>query len=441
MFKNYLKIAFRNLLRHKVFSIINISGLALGMTCSILIMLWVQDELSFNRFHTKIDRLYRVMEVQHYGGGQNFTIDATPGPLGENLPKDVPEIARAVTIMSDFDNLFTLGDLALKQKGTYASPDFFQIFSYDFIQGNPKTALTQPNSVAISEAMAHKYFHATNVVGKTLKVNNKDTYQITGVFKDVPKNSSLQFEWIIPFKDYEKDNDWVKDWGNNGPRTYVLLQPNATPEQVNHKIFRYLPGKKEGNDTDLFLQSVNDMYLHGNFKTGKEPIGGRIEYVRLFSIVAVFILIIACINFMNLSTARSAKRAKEVGVRKVIGAGKKELIGQFIGESMLITVLAIVFSMVLAQLLLPVFNQLTGKFISIPYSSPQFILAIVGITLVTGLLSGSYPALFLSSFEPVKVLKGTIRFINRVTWFRKGRVVFQFSLSSVLIVSALVVYS
>ncbi|MDQ3291057.1 MAG: ABC transporter permease [Bacteroidota bacterium] len=441
MLKNYLKIAVRNLLRNRVFSIINISGLALGMTCSILIMLWVQDERSFNRFHTKIDRLYRVMEVQHYGGNEDFTIDATPGPLAANLPNDFPEIAQAVSILSGFNVLFTHENQALKQEGTYASPDFFQIFSFEFTQGNPQTALVQPNSVAISESMAQKYFRSTNVVGKTIKVNNKDTYQITGVFKDVPKNSSLQFEWVMPFKDFEKDNDWVKEWGNNGPRTYVLLKSNANLANVNRKIEHYLPTKQKDSTIDLFLQPVKDMYLHGNFKTSKVPVGGRIEYVRLFSIVAVFILVIACINFMNLATARSARRAKEVGVRKVIGAAKRDLIGQFIGESLLITLLAIVFSLVLAQLLLPVFNQLTGKFISIPYSSPQFILAILLIAVITGLLSGSYPAMFLSSFEPVKVLKGTLRFSNSSVWFRKGLVVFQFILSSVLIVSALVVYS
>ncbi len=315
------------------------------------------------------------------------------------------------------------------------------MFSFAFIQGNPQTALVQPNSVAISESMARRYFRTINVVGRTIKVNNKATYQITGFFKDVPKNSSLQFEWVMPFKDYEKDNDWVKDWGNNGPRTYVLLQPNATLANVNRKIEHYLPTKQKDSNIDLFLQPVKDMYLHGNFKASKVPVGGRIEYVRLFSIVAVFILVIACINFMNLATARSARRAKEVGVRKVIGAGKRELVGQFIGESMLITLLAIGFSLVLAQLLLPVFNQLTGKFISIPYTSPQFILSLVLIAIVTGLLSGSYPAMFLSSFEPVKVLKGVLRFSNSSIWFRKGLVVFQFILSSVLIVSALVVYS
>jgi ABC-type antimicrobial peptide transport system permease subunit len=358
------------------------------------------------------------MEVQHYGGNEDFTLDATPGPLAANLTKDVPEIAQAVTILPDYSLLFTYENQALKQNGTYAGPDFFRMFSFRFIQGNPKTAITQPNSVAISEAMAQKYFRTTNAVGKTIKVNNKDTYQITGVFKDVPKNSSLQFEWVMPFKDYEKENDWVKDWGSNGPKTYVLLQPNANVADVNKKMEHYLATKNKEITTDLFLQPVKNMYLHGNFKASKVPVGGRIEYVRLFSIVAIFILIIACINFMNLATARSARRAKEVGVRKVIGAGRRELIGQFIGESMLITLLAIVFSLALAQLLLPVFNQLTGKFISIPYGAPQFILAVLGIALITGLLSGSYPAMFLSSFEPVKVLKGSLRFSNRVVWFR-----------------------
>ncbi|QMU31216.1 ABC transporter permease [Adhaeribacter radiodurans] len=441
MLTNYLKIALRNLFRHKVFSFINISGLALGMTCSILIMLWVQDERSFNQFHTKIDRLYRVMEVQHYGGNSDFTFDATPGPLGENLPKDFPEIAQAVTLHPGFNLLFTNADQALKQPGTYASPDFFRIFSFDFIQGNPQTALTHPRSVAISETMAQKYFRTTNVVGKTIKVNSKDTYQITGVFKKVPKNSSLQFDWVMPFSDYAKENDWVKDWGNNGPKTYVLLQPGASLASLNQKMEHYIPTKQKDSNIDLFLQPVKDMYLHGSFKSSKVPVGGRIEYVRLFSVVAIFIVIIACINFMNLATARSARRAKEVGVRKVIGAGKRELIGQFIGESMLVTLLATVFALVLVQLLMPVFNQLTGKVISIPYGSPLFLLAVTGIAIITGLLAGSYPALFLSSFEPVKVLKGTLRFSNSSIWFRKGLVVFQFILSSVLIVSALVVYS
>ncbi|RDC65415.1 ABC transporter permease [Adhaeribacter pallidiroseus] len=441
MLTNYLKIALRNLLRHKGFSFINISGLALGMTCSILIMLWVQDERSFNQFHAQLNRLYRVMEVQHYGGNSDFTFDATPGPLGENLPQDIPEVAQAVTLHPGFNLLFTHENQALKQNGTYAGPDFFRMFSFPFTQGNPQTALKQPKSIAISETMAQTYFRSTNVVGKTIKVNNKDTYQITGVFKDVPKNSSLQFDWVMPFTDYVQENDWVKDWDNNGPKTYVLLQPNTSQATVDQKIKHYLATKKKESTIDLFLQPVGDMYLQGNFKSSNVPVGGRIEYVRLFAIVAVFILVIACINFMNLATARSARRAKEVGVRKVIGAGQRELIGQFSGESMLITLLAIVFALGLAQLLIPVFNQLTDKAIAIPYQDPQFILAVASIALITGLLSGSYPALFLASFEPVKVLKGTLRFNTSTIWFRKGLVVFQFILSSVLIVSALVVYS
>ncbi|KAA5542852.1 ABC transporter permease [Adhaeribacter rhizoryzae] len=441
MFKNYLKIAFRNLLRHKIFSFINIFGLALGMTCSILIMLWVRDELRFNRFHANLNDLYRVIEEQHYPGGENLTMSSTPGTLAEALKKEFPEVSHATKVSWDEQVLFTHGDKSFKETGNYVSPDFLRMFSFSLVAGNANTALNQPNSVVITETLAKKYFGTTQVLGQVFKINNADSYKITGVLRDVPKNSSLQFSYLMPVNDYEAkpDKQWLKSWDSNGIRTFVQLHPNATKAGLDPKIEEFITQNSKQTHIKLFLQPVKDMYLRSDFQNDRVG-GGRIAYVRLFSVVAVFVLLIACINFMNLSTARSAKRAKEVGVRKVIGAVRSVLVGQFIGESMLISLLAIFISIGLTQLFLPAFNEFTGKSIMLGYAEPAFWGSLLGIALITGLVAGSYPALFLSSFKPVTVLKGTLKFSNSVALFRKGLVVFQFVLSAILIISTLVVY-
>ncbi|MBC5993705.1 ABC transporter permease [Pontibacter cellulosilyticus] len=442
MLKNYLKMAYRNLMRHKVFSLINISGLALGMTCSILIMLWVKDELSFDQYHSNIDDLYRVMEVQHYPGNDDLITSANPGPLAEALKADLPEVKRAARIFWDTQMLFNYGDKTLKQTGRYVDPEFLQMFSFPLLHGDANQALSQPKSVLLTQEMAENIFGSADAaVGKLLKVDNKESYRVTGVLANVPENSSIQFDFLMPMQDLlsKPDMAWLKEWGNNGIRSYVQLQPGADVAAFNKKIEFFIKKYQEDTHIDLFVQPVADMYLYGDFKSNPKG-SGKIETVRLFSVIALFILVIACINFMNLATARSAKRAKEVGVRKAIGASKSALIGQFMVESVLVAFLALFLSLNIAGMVLPQFNELTGKAISFDLSNPSLILLLLGVALFTGLISGSYPALFLSSFNPAVVLKGTVKLNKRVAVFRQGLVVFQFILSALLIISTLVVY-
>ena len=438
MLTNYLKIALRNLLRHKAFSFINIAGLALGMTCSILIMLWVQDELSFNKFHKNGPHLYRVMANLNWGEIQ--TGENTPQPLAEALRKEIPEITHTVNMTNwDTGGLFTAGGKTNKEtKGRCAGPELFQMFSFPLLEGNPQTALASPDAIVISQSVARKYFGNQRALGQIISVKDQGSFKVTGVMQDMPKNSSLQFDFVVPIDLYIKQNPWVKSWGNFNLTTFVQLRPDADFAKVDSQIRKYLPKTQPTQRADLFLQPLSEVHLY-TYKAGK-PDGGRITYVKLFAVVAVFILLIACINFMNLATARSAKRSKEVGIRKVIGAARSLLIGQFIGEALLTTLFAVLFSLVLVILLLPTFNTLTGKAITVNYANPVFLASLLAITVLTGLIAGSYPAMFLSSLEPVKVLKGSPKFGVKSLLFRKGLVVFQFSLSLILMVGTAVVY-
>ncbi|AKD05483.1 ABC transporter permease [Pontibacter korlensis] len=444
MYKNYLKMAYRNLMRHKVFSLINISGLALGMTCSILILLWVKDELSINRFHEDVDTLYRVMEVQSYPGADDLTVDATPGPLAEALERDLPEVVQAVrTTTWDWKQLFAYNDKVLKVNGRYTDPEFFQVFTFPLLYGDASQVLKQPNSVVISETVANQFFDSPEeAMGKLFKINNSKSYKVTGVMQDVPKNSTMQFDYVMPVDDWinSPGSEWLKGWESNALRTFVKLQPGTDIDAFNEKIKPVIKQYQKESNIDLFVQPVSEMYLYGEFRNGSQEGTGAIKHVRLFTVVAMFILIIACINFMNLATARSAKRAKEVGVRKAIGANKPALISQFMIESVLVAFLALFLSVNLTGILLPQFNELTGKFINLDLTDPSLLLLLVGVAVVTGVVSGSYPALFLSSFNPAVVLKGTTKSSKRVSVFRKGLVVFQFVLSALLIISTLVVY-
>ncbi|GAB3916341.1 ABC transporter permease [Larkinella terrae] len=441
MLTNYLKIAWRNLKRNKTFSLINILGLALGMACSLIILLWVQDELAMDRFHANDSRIYRVMENQAWAGQDVGSTSSTPGILAENLKKDFQEVEKAAMMTWEQNILLTVGNTFGKEKGRFASGDFLSIFSFPLKQGDARTALARPDAIVISEKLARKYFPHQDALGKVIRVDNTDDMMVTGVMGEIPENSSLKFDYLMSWERFVKYNNWVKEWGNNGPRTFVLLSKNADSEKVSAKIKDYIKQKtnKQTNNIELFLQKSSDAYLHSNFKNGKLN-GGRIEYVQLFIIVAVFILIIACINFMNLATARSVKRAKEVGVRKVVGAERSSLMGQFVGESMLISLLALLVAVLVVVMTLPVFNELTEKHLAFRFDDPFFWLVLLGLTLVTGLVSGSYPALFLSSLKPVVVLKGVLKFKPSATFFRKGLVVFQFSLSIILIVGMIIIY-
>ncbi|AUD07121.1 hypothetical protein CWM47_01555 [Spirosoma pollinicola] len=452
MIRNYVKIAWRNIVRNKAFSGINLAGLALGMMSSLLILLWVQDERKVDSFHANGKHLYQIYERQHFDG-KVYASYFTQGPLADELKRSFPEIQYASSLEWPYSTTFEAGDKINKLYGTFAGADFFKMFSYPFLQGTPATALNRPGSIAISRKMAEQFFGSPEkAIGKSIRYENKEDLQVTGVFENLPANSSVQFDYLRPWSDLLKDNEWAKTWTSTDPVTYVQLRPDGAGQPVDAArveakikdfMYRYLP-KTKGFLVELGLQPYPEKYLHSTFKDGYLD-GGRIEYVRLFSIVAIFILLIACINFMNLSTARSAKRAKEVGVRKVVGAARSALMGQFVGEAMLLTVLAMGMAVVLVVVLLPAFNTLTGKMLILPINDPLFWASLLGLLLLTGFVAGSYPALFLSSLNPIRVLKGSgpssrLRFSSGATFFRQGLVVFQFGLSILLIVGTIVIY-
>lgn len=340
-------------------------------------------------------------------------------------------------------NTFEAGDKVNKMQGFFAGADFFNMFSYPLLQGTTQTALNTPGGIAISRRMAEDFFEsAAKAIGKTIRFENKEDLQVTAIFENIPANSSQQFEFLRSWIDFVKENNWVHNWGNTSPVTFVQLRAEANPEKVESKIKDFIynyTAKDKSAVTELGLQSYPEKYLHSTFKNGKID-GGRIEYVNLFTLVAIFILLIACINFMNLATARSAERAKEVGLRKVIGALRSSLIVQFTGEAMLLTFFSIVIAVILATILLPAFNSLTGKQLTLPGRQPVFWASLIGLLAITGFTAGSYPALFLSSLKPVKVLKGSLKFSRSATFFRQGLVVFQFTLSIILIVGMIVIY-
>ncbi|NOW96690.1 ABC transporter permease [Mucilaginibacter sp. SG564] len=444
MIKSYLKIAWRNIARNKVHTFINVAGLSVGLVCSLLILLWVQNELSIDGFLKNSSRLYSVYEHQNYDHKMHGSYN-NPGPTAEQMKKVLPEVEYATSAGFDQTNTFQVGDKILKQSGSAASADYFSVFSYKLLQGSAKSALNTPVSLAISRKMAVAFFGSPQeAIGKTIRYENSKNFSVTAVFEDMPTNSSQKFDYLINWYAFLDENGWAREWGNQGPATFIMLKPNVDPLAFEKKIAHFLDpynGTNRKTSTfiiDLGIQRYDEGYLHGTFE-GDKFVGGRIEYVRIFSIVAIFILLIACINFMNLTTARSVKRAKEIGVRKVVGAERWVLIRQFISESLLTTTLSVGIALLLLVVLLPVFNQVTQKQIELPFNQASFWIKLGFITLVTGLVSGSYPALFLSSFNPVKVLKGTLTLDAGTTLFRKGLVVFQFVLSVILITGTIVI--
>ena len=443
MIKNYLKTAFRNLRKNKAFSLINIMGLALGLVCSLLIMLWVNDEYQVDAFHKNGSQLYSVYERQNHDG-QWSAFHGGPGIMADEMKRVLPEVQYATNFGWNDLVTFEANNKILKQSGNHAGHDFFKMFSYPLLEGNAITALQNPSDIAVSRKMAEDFFGSpAEAIGKTIRCQNKTDFKITAVFDDIPKNSTAKFDYIINWQSFLEGNSWAKDWTNNGPPCHIMLRKDADAKAFAAKIVRFLDNyNKEQTPNDyirLGIERYRDVYLHSNFDKSGNISGGRIQYVRLFSIVAVFILLIACINFMNLTTARSIKRAKEIGVRKVVGAMRGALIRQFMSEALLIVILSIAVAMLIVMLVLPQFNHLTGKFIVMPFDNPSFWFAIAGLLLVTGFISGSYPALYLSSFKPVRVLKGLPKFSRSALWFRKGLVVFQFMLSIILIIGTIVV--
>ncbi|MGH2564386.1 MAG: ABC transporter permease, partial [Ginsengibacter sp.] len=439
MFKNFFKIAWRNLLRNKGFSIINITGLAIGMASAMLILLWVQNELSYDSFYQNKDRLYQAWNKDKGNDGKISCWNVTPKPLAPALKQEYPEVEQATRVGWDETYLFTVGEKKMNIVGNPVDKDFLTMFRFPFVEGNMNTALNNPYNIVITQKLSKKLFGDESAMGKTLKIDNKYNYTVTGVMKDLPNNTQFDFEYLVPWHFMSITNQDDSSWGNNSTRNFVLLKPNTNITAFNKKIENVI--KKHGESdwtTQEFLYPVSQLHLHSNFENGVAT-GGKIETVKVFILIAVFILLIACINFMNMSTARSEKRAKEVGIRKVVGAQKGSLISQFLGESVLIALLAGVLALILVQLCLPAFNTLTSKQLAVEYSNVYFWFAFIGFILFTGIIAGSYPAFFLSSFRPGAVLKGSFKKANALVTPRKVLVILQFTFAIAMIICTIII--
>jgi putative ABC transport system permease protein len=445
MFTHHLLLIYRNFKRYKSSFFINLIGLSAGLSCALLIYLWVNDELQIDRFHQA--RLYQVIQNEHLSNGVQ-TVEGTPGILAETMAKELPEVETAVATSPAFwlgqSKVSANHKPAINAAGKFASPDFFKVFAYELISGNKDQVLSGIKTVVISASTAMKLFNSTDVVGKEMIWSNTEMQAenhatISGVFKDFDKNSSEKIDFLVSYDVLlgPEGNAGYRKWVNYGPNTFLVLKKDANPAVFNDKIKDYLKAKGVNNYT-LFIRPFAESYLYNQFEDGK-IVGGRIAYVRLFSLIAIFILIIACINFMNLSTAKASRRLKEVGVKKVMGAPRSSLIIQYLCESMLLTVLAVFVSLLAVELMLPQFNQLTGKQLTLQFNG-SLCLAIIGITLATGLLSGSYPALYLSGLKPATALKGKLQLTAAALFTRQGLVVFQFAFSAILIVAVLIIY-
>ncbi len=440
MIKNYFKTSIRNLFKNKGYSFLNIFGLAIGIACAGLIFLWVEDELGYDKFNAKKDYLYYIRENQKYDT-YTATFGSTPGPLAPAMQEEIPGVANTCRVNDQDATLFTIGDNAMYAGGIYTEASLFSMFTLPFIDGDAKSVFKERYSLVITEATAKKFFGNTqNVVGKTVRLDNKQDYVVTGVIKDIPKNSSLRFEWAAPFEIMYDQSPWQHQWGNNSLGTYVELKQGVDAASVNKKLYNFIQQRSPQSIARPFLWSMDQWHLYDQFDNGVATGGGQIEYVRLFSIIAWIILFIACINFMNLATARSEQRSKEVGVRKVLGAGKQRLIGQFIVEALLMAFLAAIVAVAIMTAVLPLFNTLVQKELVLGITIPSHIITLLLITIVCGLIAGSYPSLYLSSFNPVFVLKGIKLKDGSAAWIRKGLVVMQFSVSIILIISTVIVF-
>lgn len=444
MIRNYIKVALRNLLRQKGFSFINIFGLALGISCTALIGMWVNDELSYDKFHQDYDRIYRITATL-----PELKVHAavTSAPLALAIKNEIPEVDEAVRISGLNRDLIQVGDVKFEEKGViFADSNFFRVFTFPFIKGNREQALQNPEGIVITEKMAMKYFGSTDVLEKTIRKNNKEDFTVTGVIANIPANSHMQFDFVQPMRFLARTSNDLKNniWDNFNWYTYITLNDKA---QQSKSVITDLEKKMQAiykkNEAVLkvgfVLQPLADVHLHSNFLADL-PGHGNAQNVYIFTVVAIFILVVACLNFMNLATARAARRAKEVGLRKVVGAIRPHLIGQFLAESLIVALLSLMLALLIIYLVLPYFNTLGGKNLTLDFTNMQIILGLLGITLITGLLSGSYPALYLSGFVPATVLKGNFTGGGSGSLFRNTMVVIQFAVSISLIVGTTIVY-
>jgi len=452
MFKNYLKIAIRNLWKNKVFSAINIIGLASGLAVCLLIVLYVKDELGYDRYNANANRIYRI-DADIYFNNTQAIFAVAPDPLAPALKREYPVVQEMTRVNYQSDILIKKDNQNVQDhNAAYVDSTFFKVFTIPMIAGNPVTALQDPTSIIIDETTAKKYFNSTDVLGKTLYVDNNTNCKITGVIKDIPQQSHFHFHFIRP---RGKDSD---SWLSNNTFNYILIRPGVSQAQmqkdVDATVNKYIGIELEqqlhsslkdlqskGNHFIYHLMPLTDIHLHSD-KSYEMEVNGNINYVYIFSLIAIFILLIACVNFMNLSTARSANRAKEVGIRKVAGSLRSHLITQFLTESVLLSFLSLLLAILLAVMLLPFFNQLAGKEMSVATLFSTWLFPVMlALVLIVGCLAGSYPAFYLSSFQPIQVLKGKVAKGFKNSWLRSGLVVFQFSISIMLIIGTIVIYN
>ncbi|HMQ47669.1 MAG TPA: ABC transporter permease [Saprospiraceae bacterium] len=446
MLQNYLKTALRNLWKNKITGIINIVGLAVGMAVAILIGLWMHDELTYNKNHQHYDKLAQAMLTQTFNGQTN-TGTAISLPLGKTLRDNYGSDFQEIALCSwNFDHILAVDDNKIAKQGMWAEPALPKMLSLPMIHGNWEEALKTPSSILIAESIARHFFGDDNPMGKSIKVDSRREFQVTGVFKDMPHNSSFyEVLFYLPWEAYLDDQEWVKmamtQWDNHSFQLFAQIAENSSIEAVSEKIRDV---EKNNNTTtsanpQLLLHPMSKWYLYADFKDGINS-GGRIQYVRLFGIIGIFVLLLACINFMNLSTARSEKRAKEVGIRKTVGSMRGQLIGQFLSESLLVVFLSMFIAVLLVQLALPWFNEVADKEVTIPWTMSAFWVLLLAFGIFTGLLAGSYPAFYLSSFQPLKVLKGMHRAGRWAALPRQSLVVLQFTVSVSLIIGTMVVF-
>jgi putative ABC transport system permease protein len=449
MLQNYLKIALRNLLRNKVYSFINIGGLAVGMAVAMLIGLWVWDELSFNKYHKNYDKIGRAMQMQTQNGTV-FTGQSMPIPMGEELKTKYGNNFKYLAMASwEGDHILAVGEKKLSKPGICFDVDAPKMLSLKMLHGTHE-GLKSLNSILLSETTSKAFFGEVNPINQTIKIDDRIDVKVTGVYEDLPSNTDFKdLKFMVPWELYVSTEPWVKrakeerEWGNNSFQIYAQIADNVDFETVNKRILRSKYNKVDEEekrfDAKIFLHPMKDWHLKSNWKNGINT-GGLIDYVWLFGIIGIFVLILACINFMNLSTARSEKRAKEVGVRKAIGSVRGQLITQFLSESLLVALFALILSLLFVELALPFFNEVANKQMTVLWKIPSFWLILIGFSLLTGLIAGSYPALYLSSFQPVKVLKGTFKVGRFASLPRKVLVVFQFTVSMALIIGTAIIY-
>jgi putative ABC transport system permease protein len=441
MFKNYFKTTIRNLWHNKGFASINIAGLSIGMAAAILILLWVQNELSVDRFYRKEASIYLMYNRDKDASGETWAWPNTPKILATTLKKDYPEVEDAVRF-NNVTFLLSVGDKHLNIRGAFVDSGFLNVFNFPFLGGNAKQALNGNYNIVLTEKLAKKFFGNESAIGKTVRIDSVNNCTVTAVLKDLKSNTQFDFEYLLPWA-YMTKLGWDDDnWTNNGVFTYALLKPGASQAGFDAKVknitIDHTKGTPGASTTEVFTQPLNRAYLYSKSDNGK-LVRGPVETVKLFTVIAAFILLIACINFMNLSTARSEKRAKEVGIRKVMGAQKIKLVLQFLCESIVLSFIAFVIALFLAQVGLKGFNELVGKELFINYTDPSFWWYAFAFILFSGILAGGYPAFFLSAFQPVKVLKGTFKKVNAAVNPRKVLVVLQFTFAIILIISTIIV--